>query len=154
MWRARCDWFEAYADEVERFVESLPPRVVKRWRRRPNEIDLVIEAATARHRRIDFWLAPDGVEFSVGKLWGDYQVRPTQQMAWEFLAALEALADGRVKEVVDRRTGLVYQIYRLRTRGLTKFVRDSEYSLLHRLNLPVRRVKIMTLGRLRVGATA
>jgi hypothetical protein len=147
MWRRQseaADWFPAFADALEAFAADLPDDVRREWVRRGDEVWLIVPAPTPAHRELAVSADPGGIEYSLGKIWTEpFEADWTK--ARRVLAACDAVRDGRVREVCDRRTGLLYHIYRLRSRGFREFMQDSEYSLWHWLRLKVNRVAIHRL---------
>lgn len=143
---ARSDWFPAFVEELRAFAAGLPGDIASfKWD--GQFVSLELRAPTKAHRALSVEASADEMEYGLGKLWTEYN-RPDEVLARHVLAACDAVRAGRVREVRDRRTGLIYHVYRLTTRGLNEFARDSDYSLWHWLNLPIRKVKIARLSPL------
>jgi hypothetical protein len=134
-------WYDDFANGLEEFANDLPRSVQHKFERGRNEVSLTIPPQTPRHRRIDVYATPFNYEYQVGKLCGEND-HPDAAAGLRLLAALDALNLGRVREVRDQRTGLLYQVYRLKTRGLDSFVQDSQYSFRNYWGTTVRKVKI------------
>jgi hypothetical protein len=132
------------ADALQAFGETLPSEVRRTFERGRNYASLSVEAPTPAHRRLVVDLSEGDCEYTLGKLWTE-QILPTPETSQRILAMCDAVRDGRVREVRDRRTHLIYHLYRLKSRGLHTWQRDSEYAFRHYLRLPVRKVEIRRL---------
>ena len=139
--------FADFAAELEAFAAKLPNGVRHEFVKQGDFVSLTIEPPTPAHRKLVVAGDPNGLEDALGKVWSEpYQVDAA--LTSRVLAACDALRDGRVREVRDRRTGLIYHLYRLRSRGRDEYLRDSQYSLWHWLRLRVRKVAIHSFPRL------
>ena len=139
-------WFPAFVEELRTFAAGLPSDVASfEWD--GQFASLRLRAPTVAHRGLSVEASAHDIEYSVGKLWSEYN-QPDEISARYVLAACDAVLAGKVREVRDRRTGLIYHVYHLTTRGLNEFARDSDYSLWHWLKLPIRKVKITRLSPL------
>jgi len=110
-------------------------------------VSLEIPAPTPRHRSIWVEISAAEINYSIGKLWGE-GIQPSEEVLRHILATLDAARDRGFREVRDRRTGILYHLFQLRSRGLNEYGRDSDYSLWHWLRLRVRRVKVTTVPAL------
>jgi len=141
------DWFTAFADELEAFVQGLPGGLVVQWKKSRRHVSLGIKAPTSRHRDIWLELGPDGGEYAVGKVWGEYDWG-SEEIAQNLLATLDALKAGQVREVRDRRTGAYYHVYRLKTRGLDGFMQEGQFRFFGGFKIPVRKATISRISPL------
>ena len=143
---AKPDWFPAFVEELRAFAAELPSDIASfEWD--GEFVWLELRAPTKAHRSLSVGASALDMEYSLGKLWTEFG-KPDEALARYVLAACDAVRAGKVREVRDRRTGLIYHVYRLTTRGLNEFARDSGYSLWHWLKLPIRKVKIARLSPL------
>jgi hypothetical protein len=149
MTRAPAMAYEAFVDELEAFANALPAQVERSFRRDQREFELAVKAPTPAHRDLSMMGDSSGVEFTVGDIWTE-PVKATPELFVDLLAACDALKAGGVRECRDRRTGVLYHVYRLRTRGLKRFVVEGQYSFWHSsiwrwLGLKIRSVSIHRL---------
>jgi len=149
--KAAPEWFSAMGDALETFGRSLGPEVVWALERDADSLWFEVKAPTKAHRDLTIGATTDEIDYWFGKLWSEF-LEPSQAVVDDLLAHCDAVRDGRVREARDRRTGLVYHVYRLRSRGQHRFSRDSDYSLWHWLKPRIRRVSIHRLPPL--GAAA
>jgi hypothetical protein len=145
---ATPDWYPAFVEELRALAAALPGDIA-RFQWDGQFASLQLRAPTLSHRPLSIEASAHDIEYSFGKLWSEFSL-PDEVSARYVLAACDAVCAGRVREVRDCRTGLIYHVYRLTTRGLNEFTRDSDYSLWHWLKLPVRKVKIARLSPLPV----
>lgn len=142
--RSGPDWIHTFGDDLEAFARTLPAGVNYDVERQSDWASLTVKSPTSSHRDLSVTASPGGVEYSLGGIWTE-DMEPSPALLQSLLASCDAVRDGGVREVRDRRTGVYWHVYRLRTRGLNRYARDSEYSLWHWLRLKVRRVKIHRL---------
>jgi hypothetical protein len=140
----KLPWLVELAVQFRSFVDSLPAQIEATCEVDGDFVSLCIKAPTHAHRELNVEASPGEIQYALGRVWTE-QIDPTPDNIREMLAACDAVRDGLVREVRDRRTGVIYDVYRLRTRGYDKYLRDSQYSLWHWLRLRVRRVKIHRL---------
>ena len=144
-WKRRetPDWFVQFADELESLYRALPTEFANLFERRVDSVELRTKAPTPRHRSVYMGGPKFDFEYSVGKIWTE-RLELTPDLCQHLLACLDALIAGRVREVRDLDTGVLWHVYRLKTRGLNTFARDTEYSLWHSrwLNHRVRRISV------------
>jgi hypothetical protein len=140
------DWFPAFVEELRAFAARLPDDVV-RFKSDGRFVSFELRAPTEAHRTLSIEASADEIDFNFGKLWSEYE-RPDETAARYLLAACDAVCAGKVREVRDRRTGLIYHIYRLTTRGLNEFARDSQFSWRFWFKQHIRQVKITRLSPL------
>jgi len=143
------EWFARFADQLEGFVRALPEGLDVEWERRAHYLNLTIAPPSPAHRRLDIEAGPGGLDYALGKVWGEGYA-PTEDVGNRVLAACDAVEAGRVREVRDRDTGMLYHLYRLTTRGCDEFMWDSQYSFLPKLRKKIRNVQITRLAPLRV----
>jgi len=136
--------FAPFADALEAFSVTLPLDVRRTFERQRDYASLEVDAPTPAHRKLVVDIAKADCEYRLGALWTE-QILPTPDACQRMLAMCDAVRDGRVGEVRDRRTRLIYHLYRLKTRGLDTWQRDSEYAFRHYFRLPVRKVEIHRL---------
>ena len=105
---------------------------------------LDVEPPTKRHRRLFIEGSPPEVNYELGGVWTE-GLDPQPDVLRHLLAECDAVREGRVREVRDLDTGVLWHVYRLKTRGLDYFVRDTQYSIWHYFRRRVRRVKIQRL---------
>jgi len=142
------DWLPGFAEEVLAFARSLPPDVRWTFERNGHGFDFVIDPPTDRHRRLVISASRSQIEFELGKIWTE-GLNPEREVLQNLLAACDAVRDGRVREVRDLDTGVLWHVYRFKTRGLNRFLRDSEYSFWHSFHRRVRKAKTQRLPPLR-----
>ncbi len=138
------EWFVQFVDELEKLHRALPTEFAGPFERRVGSVELWMKAPTPRHRSAYLGGPEFDFEYSVGKIWTE-RLELTPDLCQHLLACLDALIAGRVREVRDLDSGLLWHIDRLKTRGLNTFVRDREYSFFWHsrwLNHRVRRVSI------------
>lgn len=140
----------AFIDAVEAFAADLPPSVHRQFQRNGDYFEFITDAPSSAHRRMSLVGDHHELEYSLGKIWTE-SISPARADLGQLLAALDAVRDGRVKEVREERTGLIYHLYRLDSRGHRGWMRDSQYSLWHWLRLKIRRVTVHTLPPLAMG---
>ncbi len=136
-------WFVQFKADLKAFAAALPEQARAAFEEDEKSASLWVHASSLRHR--DFYVEAHiaEFEFGVGKLWTE-GIEPTEENARYLLAVCDAVRDGRWREARDRDSGLIYHVYRLRSRGYNGFYRDSEYSMRHYLRQKVRRVAIDT----------
>ena len=142
--KAPADWLPTFAEQVHAFARSLPHDVQWTFKRDRHGFDLEVSPPTDRHRRLVISASRTEIEFELGKIWTE-RLSPEAEVLQNILAACDAVRDGRVREVRDLDTGVLWHVYRLKTRGLDRFMRDSEYSFSHSLWRRVRRAKVQRL---------
>lgn len=145
--RRQREWFEDFADQLEAFIQTLPEGIKVEWERTRRYFNLSIPAPTAAHRQLDIDAAPSGVDYALGKIWGE-GYSPTEEIGNRILAACDAVRAGRVREVRDRDTGVLYHLYRLKTRGCDEFMWDSQYTVRAWFKKKVRKVQVARLAAL------
>ena len=145
------DWCRAMGDELEVFGQSLGSDVSWKLERDIDGFWFEVKAPTQSHRNLSISASTDEIDYSFGKLWSEF-LEPSQAVVDDLLAHCDAIRDGWVREVRDLRTGLIYHVYRLRSRGQNRFSKDSQSSLWHLLRLPIRRVRIHRLPPLTMAA--
>jgi len=133
-------WFSEFADQLQAFAQSLRSDLVD-FDRDDENVWLRVGAPTERHLVLTVAASPHDIDYSFGPLWTEI-AKPDETVGREILACCDAIKAGDVRLVRSRRTGLRFHIYRLRTRGLNRFQRDSDYSLLHYFRQRPRRVSI------------
>ena len=138
------DWYDTMVAGVETFAASLPSTVNHSFERRGDYFLLDILAPSAQHRRLTLEGSLAELDYTLGKVWTE-RLEPSPSLCNRVLATLEAVRDGKVKEVRDRRTGVIYHVYRLTTHGFSEFMQDGQYSPWHWLKLKIRNVQIHTL---------
>ncbi|MFN3814763.1 hypothetical protein [Brevundimonas sp.] len=138
------DWYGAMVASVEAFAASLPESVEHNFERGHDHFLLDILPPSALHRRLTLEGSLGEFDYTLGEVWTE-RLDPSPSVCTRVLAALEAVRDGKVREVRDRRTGVIYHVYRLTTHGLSEFMQDGQYSLWRRLRLKIRNVQIHTL---------
>jgi hypothetical protein len=134
--------FENFVRDLQAFLTPLAPSVERRFEWEEGELLFEVQPPTERHRSLAISGNASGIEFQLGEVWGEFDF-PDQVALTALLAACDAVRDGRVRECRDRSTGLIYHVYRLRSRGLDQFQRDSQYSFRH-----ARRIKRVDIHRL------
>jgi hypothetical protein len=142
--KVRPNWLPAFAEQVHAFARTLPQDVKWTFKRDRHGFELEVSPPTDRHRRLVISASPTEIEFELGKIWTE-RLSPEAEVLQNILASCEAVRDGRVREVRDLETGVLWHVYRLKTRGLDRFMHDSEYSLWHYLKRRVRRAKVRRL---------
>ena len=151
MWPFRkpsTDWIEPFGDALEAFGQSLAPGVVWSLKRERNWIEFDIEAPTSAHRSLSINVGPSEIEYALGAIWTE-GLETTPDVRDRLLAACDALRAGRVREVRDRETGLLYHVYRFNSRGLREFAVDSQYAFRHALTRWFKhRVRHVSIHRL------
>jgi len=145
-WRRKNppEWLPAFAEEVLAFARSLPPEVHWTFERDAHGFDFFVDPPTERHRRLVISASPSAIEFELGKIWTE-GLSPEREVLQNLLAACDAIRDGKVREVKDLDTGLLWHVYRFKTRGLDRFLRDSEYAWPWSRWRRVRRVEVQRL---------
>ena len=138
------DWYEATLACVEAFAASLPENVERSFERRADYFLLDVLPASVRHRRLTLEGSLAEFNYTLGKVWTE-GLEPSPAVCDRLLATLEAVRNGGVREVRDRRTGVIYHVYRLKTHGFSEFMEDSQYSFWHWLKLKIRDVQIHTV---------
>ena len=139
--------FIMLSEGLESLVAELPKGVRASFARSSTGVHFEIKAPTSEHRQLNIDAGPQSFEYQLGKIWTE-NLEASPEVARTLLAACDAMVAGGVREVRDLQTGLLHHIYRLKTRGRNGFVRDSEYSLLNRLRLKVRRVRVTRIPAL------
>lgn len=137
-------WFDDFVEAVAAFQASLPIHLQGELIRDGGYFELSIPAPTEQHRSIHLNGDSSGLEYHLGKVWTE-NLEPSPEICSRLLASLDAIRSGAVKEVQDVRTGVIFHVYRLRTRGFRKFLQDSQYTLWAWLKLKIRNVRIHTL---------
>lgn len=135
-------WFEPFVQELEQFAAGLPG--LAQFERDGDLVSLKVVAPSSRHRVLTVEAQPSDIDYSLGKLWSEFEL-PDEQAARYVLAACDAVRQGRVREVRDRRSGLIYHVYRLTSRGFDEFSRDSQFSFRHWFKRKIRKVAIKRL---------
>ena len=138
------DWYEAMVASVEVFAASLPANVERSFERRADYFLLDVLPPSTGHRRLTLEGSLAEFDYTLGKVWTE-RLEPSPTVCARLLASLEAVRNGAVREVRDRRTGVIYHVYRLRTRGFSEFMKDGQYSPWHWFKLKIRNVQIHTL---------
>ena len=124
------DWFARFVDELEALAAGLPPGVRRTFRRGRGRLDwfeLDVRPPTPAHRRLMLDGDENNLDYSLGDVWTEL-IEPSPAVVTDLLAVCDAVKLGRVCEVRDRRTGLLHHIYRLKTRGQDRYLRDRQYS--------------------------
>lgn len=151
MWPFRkpsTEWVGLFADALEAFGRSLPHDVVWSLERNRNGVEFAVEAPTPDHRSLSICAESSEIEYSLGSLWTE-GLEPVPATLDSLLAACDALREGRVREVRDRKTGLLYHVYRLNSWGRREFVIDSQYAFRHVLDrLFGHRIRDVSIHRL------
>jgi len=137
---AAKSWFVDFADQLQAFAQSLRSDLVD-FDRDDVNVWLRVKAPTERHLVLTVSASPTDIDYSFGPLWTEI-AGPDEVSGREILACCDAIKAGAVRSVRSRRTGLLFHIYRLQTRGVNRFQRDSEYSFLHYFLQRPRRVSI------------
>jgi hypothetical protein len=140
MSEARQSWFADFAGELQAFARSLRTDLVD-FDRDDKNVWLRVHAPTERHLVLTVSASPYDIDYSYGPLWTEF-ARPDEALGRTILACCDAIKTGDVRLLRSRRTGLRFHIYRLKTRGLNGFQRDSGYSPLHYFRQRPRRVSI------------
>jgi hypothetical protein len=138
------DWYEACVADIEVFASKLPEDVERSFERKGDYFLLDVLPPTFGHRRLTLEGSLAEFDYTLGKVWTE-QLEPSPTVCDRLLASLEAVRDGRVREVRDRRTGVIYHVYRLKTHGFSEFMKDGQYSFWHWFKLKIRNVQIHTL---------
>jgi hypothetical protein len=137
---AEQSWFSDFADQLQAFAQGLRSDLVD-FDRDAENVWLRVKAPTKQHLMLTVAASPGDIEYSFGPLWTEI-AKPNESVGREVLACCDAVKAGGVRLVRSRLTGLRFHIYRLRTRGVNRFQRDSDYSLLHYFRQRPRRVSI------------
>jgi hypothetical protein len=140
----RPAWFTDFVEAVAAFQAALPVHLQSELVRDGDYFELSIPAPTEWHRSVHLHGDSKGLEYHLGKVWTE-NLEPSPEVCRRLLASLDAIQAGAVKEVQDVRTGVIYHVYKLRTRGFREFMQDSQYTLWAWLNLKIRDVRIHTL---------
>jgi len=144
--KVQPDWFVAFAAELRAIADSLPSDVAQ-FEFDGKFVSFDLRAPTPAHRSLTLEASAEFMDYSFGKLWSEFP-SPDKVSAQYILAFCDAVRAGRVREVRDRKTGLIYHIYRLTTRGLNEFARDSQFSWRFWFKPHIRQVKITRLSSL------
>ena len=143
MFRKRLppSWYVMLAAGLREFVATLPPEVNCKLDEQAREVSLTVKPPTPQHRTLSIDANYYEVDYELGRLWGEFHT-PTEESCQYLLAMCDAVRDGRFREVKEQRTGQIYHVLRLKSRGLDEFARDSDFSPWHYLRLKIRRVSI------------
>tara|TARA_R110000764_G_scaffold51902_1_gene113276 strand:- start:57 stop:530 length:474 start_codon:yes stop_codon:yes gene_type:complete len=141
------DWYTACVAGIEAFASALPEGVECSFERKGDYFLLDVLPPTFDHRRLTLEGSLVEFAYSLGKVWTE-QLEPSPAVCDRLLASLDAVKDGRVREVRDRRTGVIYHVYHLKTHGFSEFMKDGQYSFWHWFKLKIRNVQIHALPSL------
>ena len=138
--RAEPDWFRAFRADVRAFAEGLTKDAMARVEDRPGSVSLSIEAISRQHRNVTLEAGPEWIDLDVGVF--VLEAPFDAETAKTVLAYLDALRDGRVREVLDLDTGDLHEISRLASRGERRWLRDVRRAFRLRPRGEVRRVAV------------